>query len=228
MDKLTKEDLVGELRGAAECAEDCSFNEDSIPEAIDFMFDTYCDYDTVESDGCFDDMDEDEIPTKEEWKARVEKAKKELEETGAITDELIIDELSAGLDNNYDEISEGGPCSGIGEIILEEMDEDDDYDDYDDDDEDDEDDEKPAPASNGRAKLHDVSDFIDDVYDKVCKAPGFNKDSDDLMLRDLCEEIDDLIYDWNDGDGRDEYNDVREYVKARFDVDKYVKEWTQN
>lgn len=227
MYKLTKEDIVGELRSAAECAEDSSFNEDSIPEAIDFMFDTYCDYDAVESDGGFDDMDEDEIPTKEEWKDRVEKAKKELEETDAITDGLIIDELSAGLDNNYDEISEGGSFSSIGEIILED-DEDDEDDEEDDDDEDDEEDEKPAGAGNGRAKLRDVSDFIDDVYDKVYNAPGFNKDSDDLMLRDLCEEVDDLLEEWNEGTGRDEYKDAKEYVKARFDVDKYVKEWTHN
>lgn len=123
--ELTKEDIIGELRGAAKESEDCSFNEDSIPEAIDFMFDVYCNYDDVENDGCFDDLEEDEIPSKKEWEARVKKARKELEETGKITDDLIIDELSAGLDNNYDEIHEGGTFSSIGGIILIDKDEDD-------------------------------------------------------------------------------------------------------
>ena len=130
MRELTREDIVGELRGAAKnSSKNYEFNEDSIPEAIDFMFDVYCDYDMVKSDGCFEDMDKARIPTKKQWEARVKKAKEELEETGKITDGLIIDELSSGLSNNYDEIWEGGTFSSIGGIILIEKDEDDEYED---------------------------------------------------------------------------------------------------
>lgn len=239
MAALTKEDIVGELRGAAEGAEECVFKEDSIPEAIDFMFDTYCNYDDAESLGDFDDMDEDEIPSKEEYEARVKKAKEELEETGAITDELIIDELSAGLDNNYDEIHEGGMTSSIGEIILEEMtDEDDDYEEDDDDYEEEEEDPEAAieSATNNylqtlfkvkNALFNKITDIIDDTWEEIRNSPKYPKGvDDDLVLKDLCEEFGDLVHEWVfKGTGKDEYNDIRECVKARFDIDGFLESW---
>lgn len=109
---LTREDFRNNFKEACE-DEGYTFNEGSLEEAIDFMFDVYADDDSIEEFLEDEDMDEEV-----DAKFRRESARKSLKETGSFEDPMIESLILDGFSNNFDEIHEGGDFSSIGEIII--------------------------------------------------------------------------------------------------------------
>lgn len=74
---------------------------------------------------------------------------------------------------------------------------------------------------DGYVEFDDVNDVYNDFVDNVCEESGYPEDLDeDRIYDDFCN----LLDEWNEGAGRDEYDDVRDYLEAHLDVDDYIPE----
>ena len=70
-------------------------------------------------------------------------------------------------------------------------------------------------------EFDDVADVYNDFVSDVCEEFGYPEDLDEDRIY---EDFNNLLDDWNDGEGHDEYDDVRDYLKANLDVDDYEPE----
>ncbi len=74
---------------------------------------------------------------------------------------------------------------------------------------------------DGYVDFDDVADVYNDFVDNVCEEAGYPEELDeDSIYDDFCN----LLDEWNEGAGRDEYKDVRDYLDAHLDVDDYLPE----
>ena len=81
-------------------------------------------------------------------------------------------------------------------------------------------DEDEDDDDDGYVEFDDVNDVYNDFVDNVCEESGYPEDLDeDRIYDDFCN----LLDEWNEGAGRDEYDDVRDYLEAHLDFLKTTK-----
>ena len=73
----------------------------------------------------------------------------------------------------------------------------------------------------GHVEFDWVADVYNDFVSDVCEEAGYPEDLDEDRIYD---DFNDLLDDWNEGEGRDEYDDVRDYLKAHLNINDYIPE----